>query len=663
MTTRRLPAYPLIAHDPTLSIWSTSDDLTETIPKHWTGAVRGSALMARVDGEAYALMGPCHSQRAIQTGREIHHTRSVYQFTCGPALLAVEFCSPLLTDDLDTLSRPLSYITISASCPDGRAHDVAVYCDIGSEWATDTGNQDVVWNRARIDGLEAMRAGSAEQRVLNRAGDDLRCDWGWIWLAVDDDGRQATWMGDDTQARAHWIETGTLPRSDDLNMPRPAFLNYPKLCASIDLGTITQSSAQASFTVAYEDVFCLEWMHRKCRPYWQRAGLSFTDMLSDSTAQRDGVRERCRQFDTELSARCREAGGQDYAELCAAAYRQAIAAHKLGVDFDGTPLFFSKENFSNGCIATVDVTYPSAPLFLILAPELLAAMVEPVLRYAASPRWRFPFAPHDLGTYPRANGQVYGGGECDERNQMPVEECGNMLILVAALARELGTERYAEWWPQLATWADYLVAEGLDPATQLCTDDFAGHLGRNANLAIKAILGVGCAARLAAELGHAERARQWRTEAERMAQAWAVLATNGSHSVLAYDHPDSWSQKYNLIWDHLLELNLFDPSLAQHEVAHYRQQQGRFGLPLDSRSSQTKLDWIVWTATLGTDDDFAALLAPVITWLEHTPDRVPMTDWYDTESGSKIGFQARSVVGGLFIKALHHSWQPATTTP
>lgn len=653
MTSQRLPAYPLIACDPGFSIWTRSDLLTDAWPTHWTGAVRGSCIMARVDGLAYAVMGPCCGRKAEQRARQVLPTRTIYILQAGAVELTVTFLNPLLPDDLDVLSRPLAYVIVAARATDGREHAVQLYLDVGGEWATDTPDQEVVWSRPRVKGLDCMKIGTVSQRVLARAGDNLRTDWGHCWLAVAADGRQQSAVQSDPLMRAGWIADGRLPDEDDQQMPRPAHANYPKMGAAIELGRVGSAAVEGTFIVAYEDIWALEFMQRRIRPYWQRGGQDFAAMLKDAVARQGELRRRCEAFDADLLARCEAAGGAAYRDLCAASYRQAVAAHKLGADFDGSPLFFSKENFSNGCIATVDVTYPSAPLFLLVNPVLLEGMVTPVLQYAASPRWKFPFAPHDLGTFPLANGQVYGGGESTERDQMPVEECGNMLLLVATICQAHGSPQYAAgYWKQVAQWTGYLIDKGLDPDNQLCTDDFAGHLAHNTNLSIKAILGIGAAAKLAGQLGRTEAAT-WRSAAERMATQWLGMAKDAGHYRLTFDGTGTWSQKYNLVWDRLLGLGLFPAEVARTEVASYLKRLNRYGLPLDSRRSYTKNDWTVWSATLAERrEDVTALIAPILTWLAETPDRHPLTDWYDTVSGKQEGFQARSVVGGFFMPAL-----------
>jgi hypothetical protein len=440
----------------------------------------------------------------------------------------------------------------------------------------------------------------------------------------------------------------------------------PVLAFAIDLGQVAAAPVERRLVIAYDDLFSIEYFQRKLRPYWRRGGDGAGEMLRKAWLEYDALAQKAHSFDERLMADLTRAGGEKYARLASLAYRQTVAAHKLTADLDGTPLLFSKENFSNGCIATVDVTYPSAPFFLLFNPELLRAQLRPVLDYAASPRWKFPFAPHDLGTYPHANGQVYGGGERTEENQMPVEESGNMLIMLAALAHTDGNAEFAaRWWPIVTRWAEYLKAKGMDPENQLSTDDFAGHLARNANLSAKAILALESYALLSEKTGRKAEAQSYRGTAREFVKQWIKIAADGDHYRLAFDRPGTWSQKYNLVWDKLLGLNLFPPEVASTEIAFYKTKQNAFGLPLDNRATYTKLDWILWTATLaGSPADFEALTAPAYRFADESPTRVPLTDWYDTVDAKQRGFQARSVVGGVFVKMLAdpqlwRSWRSA----
>ena len=464
-------------------------------------------------------------------------------------------------------------------------------------------------------------------------------------------------LDSDIKLRTQFAESGELPTCDNTNMPtvvdnRPP---HPSLAWAFEAGTVTGEGASWQVVVAYDDGYSVEHMHRKLRPYWRRNGMTATRLI-DSTIQRtDEIKQACVAYDAELVDDLRQAGGSSYAQLASLAFRQCIAAHKLVADLDGTPLFFSKENFSNGCMGTVDVTYPSSPFFLLFNPNLLEAQLTPILDYASSSRWKFDFAPHDIGRYPLANGQVYGGGEETDFRQMPVEECGNMLIMVTALCKLRSDIGYAQkYWDTLSQWANYLLNKGLDPENQLCTDDFAGHLAHNANLSLKALIGIAGYAWLCEQSNMLDRAQTVRSSAESMAREWIAMADDGNHYRLTFDRPDTWSQKYNLVWDKLLDLNLFPDAVAETEIAHYKAKLETYGLPLDSRDTYTKLDWIVWSASLSTrQEDFEAFIAPVYDWLNETESRVPLTDWYYADSGRQVGkMQARSVVGGIFIQLL-----------
>lgn len=651
--TARTPATPLVVHDPYFSVWSFDDQLASGPTHHWTGAEQKLSGWIRIDGKNYRFMGSGDGAVLPQTSRAIWPTRTIYDFEGKGVHLTATFFTPALPDDLDVLSRPLSYLSWSVHAIDGAKHSVQLYVDTSAQLAVDNGRERVVWGSSHVGDMTVLRVGTNEQRMLEKSGDNLRIDWGWAELAIPAQANTSTAIiGEDE--REKYLASGGFANSDDLQMPRPEYHNTPLLAVRYDLGTVDASPVTRRAMLAYDDIQSIEYLHRQLPAYWRRNGMTMAEMLQKAEAEEASLQKRGATFDTTLTKDLETAGGRHYAEIGILAYRETLAAHKLVADIDGSPMLFSKENFSNGCIDTVDVTYPSSPFFLLFNPTLLEAQLRPIMEYSALPRWRWPFAPHDLGTYPLANGQVYGGGEETEEDQMPVEETGNMLLMMAGLAKVEGNANFvAPYWPQIQRWAAYLREKGLDPENQLSTDDFAGHLAHNANLSIKATLALGSYAELAAMLGKKAEAESYQKTAKEMAAKWLPMAADGDHTKLAFDRTGTWSQKYNLVWDRILGLKLFPDTLSQQEIRFYLQHQNKYGLPLDSRKTYTKLDWITWTATLADQQkEFEALIDPLYLYITESPSRVPLSDWFETTDAKQVGFQARSVVGGVYIKLL-----------
>jgi hypothetical protein len=652
----RPPAIPLIAYNPYFSIWSFTDILTDSPTRHWTGHPQPIAGLIRIDGKLYRIIGPDPDNVPAlpQTAMQLTPTHTRYQFAGAGIELTLTFFTPAFLDDLDTLSRPVTYLRWDVRSTDAAQHAVQVFLDASPEIATSYDHQPVTFARNQTESTHVLSVGTASQSVLNRSGDDLRIDWGYLHLAIPDSEPSHSTI---SRFAAHdFASSGTLPVSDaGMDGPTPTDQTAPHLAVEFPLGEVGAASVSRHLLIGYTENYAIQYMHQDLRPWWQRNSMPVAAMLDEAEAAYPQLEAKGNHFDAELTADLTKAAGAHYAWLCTLAYRQAIAAHSLVAGPDGKPMLFAKENFSNGDIGTVDVLYPSAPIFLFFNPRLLEAQVRPVLAYAANPsHWHFPFAPHDLGQFPLANGQNYGGGEKTEDDQMPVEESGNLILCVDAIAR-LGhsTELAETYWPQLTQWAMFLKQHGLDPENQLTTDDFAGHVTHNANLALKAIDALAAYADLARILHHESEAHEYEALAKSYASKWITLDREGDHFKLAYDSPGTWSQKYNLVWDKVLDFNLFPPSVRASEIAFYKTKLNKYGLPLDSRKTYTKLDWSLWTATLADmQSDFDALVDPIYLWTQETTTRVPLTDWYDTITGKQVGFQARSVVGGLFIRAL-----------
>jgi len=583
---------------------------------------------------------------AVQTNVVVEATNTIYDFKCGGINLKVTFTSPLLLNDIKLTARPISYINYAAKSADGKPHKVDIYFSASSNLAVNTPDQLVsVW-KYNSGGLSILKTGTVEQPVLQKKNDDLRIDWGYLYVAVPAKSGAKQFIGNQVENLNRFKASRYAQTAQALNV------KMQDLSTIIPFGTVGVKTMEKYMMLGYDDLKSIEYFGNQLLPVWRTSpSVTFETQLVQANKDYPSLKLKTKDFDKKLVAEATSAGGKEYADLCKLAYRQSIAAHKIVYAPNGDILFLSKENFSGGFINTVDVTYPSAPLYLRYNPELLKGMLNGIFYYSESGKWNKDYPAHDIGTYPIANGQIYG-------EDMPVEEAGNMIILVGAIAKAEGNAKYAEkHWKEISRWVGYLSKEGLDPANQLCTDDFAGHLARNANLSVKAIVAIGVYAQLAQQLGKVDIALKFRNSALDMAKKWQTLAGAGDHYALTFNDKNTWSQKYNLIWDKLLQLNLFPNDVYRKELNYYLTKQNNYGLPLDSRRDYTKSDWIMWTATLSDNQqEFQKFIKPIHKFVRESPDKVPLSDWHETISGKKAGFQARSVVGGYFIKILADKW-------
>ena len=628
----RAPSVPLITVDPYFSVWSPYSVLNHKATTHWTGAPNDLIGLVNVDGDERQFLGYFRNFRKIeQVYFDMDALTSRYKFRSEKIELEVDFMTPLLLSDFDILTRPVSYITVRYTKIDPAVKSVSVKIYADNSLCLNARNEkETEISEVKIDGITAMKMGAVEQKPLNRSGDNLRIDWGYVYLAAKGEAR----CGKET-------------------------LRYMK---AMYLDADLSEGEERLFMLAYDDLGAsINYFGKTLPSYWNRNGMKIEEAILAASNEYFELRKKCDEFSKKLCEDAKKSGGEKYADLLTLAYRQVLAAHKLAVDDNGELLYISKECFSNGCAATVDVSYPSIPIFLQYCPTLVKAMLRPIYKFATDERWKFDFAPHDAGQYPLVTGQVYGldkaTGELLFDMQMPVEECGNMIIMEANIALREGNAEFAkEHIDILKSWCEYLIKYGNDPENQLCTDDFAGHLAHNCNLTVKAIMGCAGMSIICNMLGMADEAKKYMQTAKENALSWIERARNADGSFkLAFDKEGSYSMKYNMVWDKIWGTNLFAGAIDD-ETESYFGRMNKYGLVLDSRCDQTKSDWLVWCATMTrTKKQFEKLIAPLWKFYNETPDRVPMTDWYDTNAGTLIGFIHRTVQGGLFIKLLSDS--------
>lgn len=657
----RPPAVPLIVSDPYFSVWSASDNLTDTWSSLWDGTTKAFTGMLRIDGSIFRFMGPQGLGGSVgntpmhQISVTVYPTNTVYVFQSAGVELTVTFTTPLIPSSLDLLSRPVTYLTYEVQSIDGKQHNVQIYYDNTAEISVNSVDEQVIWGQNTTKGhLQDLFIGTSAQPVLKNSGDAVGIDWGYFHVAAPaNDPSLSFSLNLANTVRSQFANNGKLPGSI-YNFPQPANNGWPVLAMAFDLGNVGTTSVQKVLILAYDDIYSLDFFGTRLQAYWHTLFSDILSLLDQAWEDYPSLIKESSQFDQETMAALQKIGGDQYATLTALAYRQCVGGTKLTWNPEKKmPWYFMKEISSDGDVSTVDVIFPASPLFLYYNASLLGLQLLPIFAYAnneTSNPYSLVWAPHHLGTWPIANIQT------SQQENMPIEETANIILMVAAIAKYSDFDvvlKNPAYWALLQQWGDYLVSALPDPGNQLCTDDFEGPTPHDANLAVKGILGVAAFGQLNALVGNQTAAKKYLQIADQYVQDWLKLANpnNTDHYRLRYDL-EGWSLKYNMVFQNILNLFIFPDSVMQDELAYYLQHLHPYGVPLDVRSDFTKLDWQSWVAAQGSDNDWDLIINGIYQFAQDTPQRVPLTDWYYTSQPNHQGFQARTVVGGMWAKAV-----------
>jgi hypothetical protein len=656
----RPPSVPLIVNDPYFSVWQPSDNLTDAWSELWDGTTKAFAGIIRIDGNAFRFMGPSGgipvNTPMQQISVTVYPTNTVYVFQQAGIQLTVTFTTPLLPWSLDLLSRPVTYLTLQAQSYDGKAHSVQIYYDNTAEIAVNTVSENVVWGGNKTNGgLLDLWIGTSAQPLLQNPGDAVGIDWGYFHVATYAGDSSMTYsMNQANTTRATFASSGTLPPSV-FNGPIPCNQNWPVLSIAFDLGTVTSSPVSKVLLLAYDDIYSLNFFGTMMKSYWHQLFDDIHALLDQAALDYKMIITETQSFDTNVLTKMQQIGGNEYATLTALAYRQCVGGTKMTWNPEkNLPWYFMKEISSDGDVSTVDVIFPASPLFLYFNATLLGYQLLPIFAYAnneTSNPYSLVWAPHHLGTWPVADIQT------SQQENMPIEETANMLLMIAAIAKQTNYDvvlKNPAYWALLQQWGDYLVSALPDPGDQLCTDDFEGPTPHDANLAVKGILGIAAFGKLNEFIGNTTAAKQYYQIASKYVEDWIVLANpnNTDHYRLRYDLP-GWSLKYNMVFQNILDVFVFPDSVMEMEISYYMENLHPYGIPLDVRSDYSKLDWQSWIAAQAQDpQDWALIINGIYQFAQNTPQRVPLTDWYFTSTPNQKGFRARTVVGGLWAKAV-----------
>ncbi|OLN97290.1 putative glutaminase [Colletotrichum chlorophyti] len=656
-----------------------------------------------------------------------------------PVKVILSFLSPITPTSTFRQSIPAAYLTVYVE----GSFDISIYTDLNGEWVSGNRDNRIIWElnkSATTDGqnasVKSWRVSRQSEQLLTEFSD--HAEWGTLYFTGPADVYHEA--GTSGLLRHHFATKSSLRNQVDGSFrkimdeePVFAFSKSFYLSNKTGSGPASQDSVLFTFALVQDPVvqFAAARGLTQMRPLWSFYFSTPIELVQYHYDDFAAANILARNYSDQLAIDAFASGSQDYQDIAALSARQVLGA----TQFSGTPddpILFLKEISSNGNFQTVDVIFPAFPFFLYTNPKWLAYLLEPLLEHQLSGQYPNDYSMHDLGAhFPNATGHPDGRDE-----YMPVEECGNMLIMGLALVNAfkydtqpafllsvkghaqslpllnavttssrpwaLSVDSYgmdrssvdtatrgskeAEKWVsrsyQLWTkWTGYLIRESLIPANQLCTDDFAGWLANQTNLALKGIIGIRAMAEIADILGKTDDSKHYKDIASDYIDKWQGfgISRDGTHAKLAYTWYGSWTTIYNLYADSLLCFHLSDskkPSLRERILGWFQKTMGvetkstfipdkvysmqsnwyhavlqHYGLPLDSRHLYTKSDWEFFAAAVTSKKTRTEILQSIATWVNETTTDRPFTDLYETEgTGGWPGphFMARPVVGGHF---------------
>lgn len=662
-------SYPLSVRSPYVSTWlaggNNGGNLNGAWPAFWQGQINGWAGYVRVDGVVYNFLGAPNvagASKAVQKSAEFTATRSRFVLTAGPVDVTAIFLSPVEPTDLLRQSYPFSYLTVYVNSNDGNAHNVQVYTDISAEWVSGDRSLTAVWNTTASSTVVSHQISLQSQSLFTENRDQIQYGSAYYGITFHSGVTYAT--GQDTVVRAKFIQTGQLDNSRDTNF-RAINNNWPVFALAKDWGSVVESGSNpAVFVVGHARDPVIKYVlangqFENRRPYWASKFSSAQAVLEQmlTSAEYDHSTAAADAFDNKINSDA-NAISADYAHIVAISARQVFGGIEItlppSLDTSDVKVFL-KEISSDGNVNTVDVIFPAWPALLYTNPELGRYLLEPLFKFMQTGQYPHQFSCHDLGaSYPNAIAHLGG----DDEN-MPVEESGNMIIMALSYAQKTGkTDQLSANYNLLTQWSQFLINDSLIPANQISTDDFAGPLANQTNLAIKGTIAIQAMSTIATLLGKTADATKYAQIAASYAPQIVNFAksSTGAHLTLSYGASDTWGLTYNLYAQKLLKLSVFPDSLFQSQTAWYSSHFNQYGIILDTRHTYTKSDWETWTAAIVTDTGVRDnIIRHLVAWQTDGIPNQPFSDFYDTTNGDAVrngvgdeAFRNRPVVGGHF---------------